>query len=276
MNPLRRRFVLQLPLLAYGMSLFAHARADDTFSTMRPSGSLVPTPRDIGGKFNPDGSVRRFPGNTIISHIPLGSAASGAFMAVRDTLKQQDFSHCLTFTPPSSYHMTVFEGVTESKRRLPFWPAGLPIDAPLSVCSDYLARKLTGFELQATLPFKMRITDFNAHQDAGVTVRLTPVDDNEERKLRTLRDRLSEQLGIRAPDHDTYGFHVTLGYLVRWMTEDESEAYLKAQQACLHYLQQQVPVLELGVPEFCVFNDMFAFDTQLNIGQPVTTVPLTA
>ncbi|ACT08381.1 Domain of unknown function DUF1868 [Dickeya chrysanthemi Ech1591] len=274
MNPLRRRLVLQLPLLAYGMSLFA--RADDTFNTMRPFGSLVPTPRDIGGKFNPDGSVRRFPGNTIISHIPLGSAASNALMTVRDTLKQQDFSHCLTFTPPSSYHMTVFEGVTESKRRLPFWPAGLPTDAPLQICTDYLARKLTEFSLQASLPFKMRITEFNAQRDSGATIRLTPLDDNEERKLRTLRDRLSERLAIRAPDHDTYGFHVTLGYLTRWMTEEESQAYLKTQQACLRYLQQQVPVLELGVPEFCAFNDMFAFDTQFNIGQPVATVPLTA
>ncbi|ULR31614.1 DUF1868 domain-containing protein [Dickeya fangzhongdai] len=275
MNPLRRRFVLQLPLLAYGMSLFANARADDTFSTMRPSGSLVPTPRDIGGKFNPDGSVRRFPGNTIISHIPLGSSASDAFTAVRDTLRQQDFSHCLTFTPPSSYHMTVFEGVTESKRRLPFWPADLPTDAPLQACTSHLVRKLAGFDLQATPPFKLRITDFNARQDSGATLRLTPLDDNEERKLRTLRDRLSERLAIRAPDHDSYGFHVTLAYLVRWMTEEESQAYLQAQQACLRYLQQQVPVLELSVPEFCVFNDMFAFDTQLKVGQPVTTVPLT-
>jgi hypothetical protein len=276
MNPLRRRFVLQLPLLAYGMSLFANARADDTFRTMRPSGSLVPTPRDIGGKFNPDGSVRRFLGNTIISHIPLGSSASNAFTAVRDTLRQQDFSPCLTFTPPSSYHMTVFEGVTESKRRLPFWPADLPTDAPMQSCTDHLARKLVGFDLQATLPFKLRITDFNARQDSGATLRLTPADDNEERKLRTLRDRLSERLAIRAPDHDTYRFHVTLGYLVRWMTEEESEAYLKVQQACLRYLQQQVPVLEVGVPEFCIFNDMFAFDTQFNVGQPVITVPLTA
>ncbi|NKI73649.1 DUF1868 domain-containing protein [Dickeya sp. CFBP 2040] len=273
MNPLRRRFVLQLPLLAYGMSLFASARADDMFSTMRPADSLVPTPHDIGGKFDPDGSVSRFPGNTIISHIPLDSDASNAFMTVRDTLKQQDFSHCLAFTPPSSYHMTVFEGVNETKRRLPFWPVDLPTDAPMQACSDHLARKLAGFDLQATLPFKMRITNFNAQLDSGAILRLTPADNNEERKLRTLRDQLSERLEIRAPDHDTYGFHVTLGYLVRWMTEEESQAYLKTQQACLRYLQQQVPVLELGVPEFCVFNDIFAFDTQLKVGQPASTVP---
>ncbi|ACS87212.1 DUF1868 domain-containing protein [Musicola paradisiaca] len=279
MNSLRRRFILQLPLLACGTSLFNTAFADDDrerFATMRPAGSTAPAPHSVdpGGKFHPDGSASPFPGNTLICPIPLRTVASDALMAVRNTLRQQAFSHCLGFTPPSSYHMTLFEGVTLAKRQAGFWPADLPTTASLADCTRHLAGKLAGFALESDVPFRLVIADFNAHRDAGATIRLTPADNQEERRLRTLRDRLADRLQIRMPDHDRYGFHITLAYLVQWMNRTESQAYRQIQTDCLRYLQQQVPVLALGVPEFCTFNDMFAFDTWLKLGQPLQQVPL--
>jgi len=93
---------------------------------------------------------------------------------------------------------------------------------------------MAGFQLDTQLPLRMRIADFSTHRDSGATVRLQPVDAAENRKTRSLRDRIADLLEIRAP------------------------------------------VLELGAPEFCVFNDMYAFDMQLRVGQPPQSAPLSA
>jgi hypothetical protein len=58
------------------------------------------------------------------------------------------------------------------------------------------------------------------------------------------------------------------------MSAEHAQAYLSLQPDCLRFLQTNV--LELGVPEFCVFNDMYAFDMQLRVGQPPQSVPLPA
>jgi hypothetical protein len=269
MNPFRRLFLLNASVFACSAAL----ASEETFSTMRPAAAASSKPYDVDRKFNADGTPRRFPGNTIISHIPLATPASEALIAVRDTLKQHPFSRDLAFTPPSSYHMTVFEGVIDVLRTPGYWPADLPANAPLDVCTRQFEDKLAGFRLDTPLPLRMRIADFSVRQDSGATIRLSPFDADEERNIRRLRDRLSDLLQIRARDHVQYGFHVTLAYLVNWMSAAETIDYAATQRDCLAFLQSRVPVLEFGAPEFCVFNDMLAFDTQFLIGQSQRIAP---
>lgn len=113
----------------------------------------------------------------------------------------------------------------------------------------------------------MRLDAFSLRRDPGATIRLLPIDEQENRKLRRLRDRLAARLRLRAPDHDSYGFHITLGYLIDWMTPAQEREYTAVQSGCFEMLRNRVPVIELGAPEFCVFYDMFAFDTQFRLGQ---------
>lgn len=269
-NP-RRSFMLNASLAAIAAGAAAtNARAADT---PPPAGAVPRKPPAVGRKFNADGSPFPFPGNTIISHIPMATPLSDALTSVRDTLAAGGYAPCLALLPPSSYHMTVFEGVTESSRRNGIWPAGLPIDAPLSASHSYLERRLEGFEPDCPLPLRMRLDEFSLRRDPGATIRLLPLDERENRKLRRLRDRLSAQLQLRAPDHDTYGFHISLAYLVDWMTPEQQREYMAVQSDCFNMLRKRLPVIELGAPEFCVFYDMFAFDTRFRVGQGRQRIP---
>lgn len=224
-------------------------------------------PSSVGYKFNADGSPCRFPGNTIVSHVPLGTPLSDALTSVRDTLAAGSYAACLALLPPSSYHMTVFEGVTERSRREGPWPDGASTDAPLADINRELERRLEGFDLDCPLPLRMRLDEFNLRRDPGATLRLLPVDEQENRKLRRLRDRLAQRLQLRAPNHEAYGFHISLAYLIDWMTPEQTSEYAAVQAECFKMLQQRVPVIELGAPEYCVFYDMLAFDTQFRVGQ---------
>ena len=148
MNSLRRLFLLNASMFACGATL----ASEETFSTMRPAETASGKPYDVNRKFNADGSVRPFPGNTMISHIPLATPPSDALIAVRDTLKRYPFSHGLAFTPPSSYHMTVFEGVIDALRTPGYWPADLPANAPLDVCTRHFEEKLAGSTIPRMSP----------------------------------------------------------------------------------------------------------------------------
>jgi hypothetical protein len=272
MNPMRRLLLLNASILACGTAV----AAAKSLPTMRPSDSTAPYPSEVDRKFTASGDALPFRGNTMLSHIPLGTTASNALIAVRNTINCRSFSHCLAFTPPSSYHMTVIQGADDAVRKPGFWPADLPLNTPLADCTAHFERKLANFQLDCALPFRMRIVDFSAHRDSGATVRLEPADAAENKKIRGLRDRIADLLEIRAPGHEQYGFHVTLAYLVNWMNEAQTEEYLSVQPDCLKFLQKTTPVLELGAPEFCTFNDMNAFDMQFLVGQAPQRVPLSA
>lgn len=272
MNPMRRLLLLNASILACGTAV----AAAKSLPTMRPGESTAPYPSEVDRKFTAAGDALPFRGNTMLSHIALGTLASNALIAVRNTINRRSFSRCLAFTPPSSYHMTVIQGADDAVRKPGLWPADLPLDTPLAECTAHFERKLANFQLDIALPFRMRIVEFSAHRDSGATVRLEPADASENRKIRGLRDRIADLLEIRAPGHEQYGFHVTLAYLVNWMDEAQTQDYLSIQPDCLKFLQKTIPVLELGAPEFCTFNDMNAFDMQFLVGQAPQRVPLSA
>jgi hypothetical protein len=219
----------------------------------------------VGFKFDADGGVLRYPGNTIICHVPLFSPLSDALVAVRDQLKASEFGSYLAFLPPESYHMTVFEGATHAQRKAGFWPADLAPDAPLGACTHHFEQALMNFDPACEMPLRMKVADGPAQPDIG-SMKLIPVDDAENRKLRGLRDRLSSCLSIRRPDHDQYVFHITLAYHVKPMTHAQAHACQQFQAESFAWLAQAASTIELGAPEFCVFNDMYAFDNQFYLG----------
>ena len=217
-------------------------------------------------KFTPDGQARPFRGNTIISTVAPDSPLSAMLGSIRQRFAAQRYAHCLTLLPQSSYHMTVFEGVTELGRRAGLWPADLPLDAPLALCQRHMEQALAGFTLDLPLPLRMRATELSAGQHPGAALRLVPFDAHEQARLRDLRDRLADCLRIRAPDHDQYGFHISLGYLLETMSDAEMQAYAATRRACLADVTAACPVIELGAPQFCTFDDMAAFHRRLVLG----------
>ena len=100
-------------------------------------------PKGIPHKFDPDGNVQPFPGNTIICHLSPSSEIYASVQVLYQKLKEHPLSHLYTMLPPSSWHMTVFEGALTSTARQPI---GLLIwisTHRLPIVLHYLRRNLS-------------------------------------------------------------------------------------------------------------------------------------
>lgn len=247
-------------LLAAGLGAVASGALAQT-APSRPA-----RPRDVGRKFMADGRVRGFAGNTIISPVPQqgdGYAVFDRLLDIYRDLPGHAFARKITALPTSSYHMTIFGGADDQARQPGLWPEGVPLDAPMARCNAILAERLKGFRMGAAPPFRMVVDDHNPPDKVSpVTLQLRPVDAQENAKLRQVRDRLADALKIRAPDHDRYQFHITIAYQIDWFTPEEQADYAAALQGWRRALQRQNVVFSFGAPEYCVFEDMFAFQRQ--------------
>lgn len=245
-------------MLAAGLGVAATSHAGTADPGTRPS--------DVGRKFEANGRVRRFAGNTIISHLPQQGPGYAAFDRLLDIYRDLPvcgFARKVTALPTSSYHMTVFGGANDQDRARQPWPQGVPIDAPIETCNAMLAQRLSDVRLGCELPFRMVVDERSAaNRVSPITLHLQPADAGEAAKLRQVRDRIADALKMRAPDHDRYQFHITIGYQIDWFTAAEQKEYEAAMLRWRTRLMAESVVFELGAPEYCVFEDMFSFRRQ--------------
>jgi hypothetical protein len=227
----------------------------------KPSAMGMPSDLGPGKKFGFDGRAQRFPGNTIICHLNQPGRQLDALQQVYADLHAKIGDEQMTWLPPSSYHMTVFDGALNARRLPGAWPHGLPLDASIDECNEYLANRLRHFDLDFAPPIRM-VPDESQLTPAWTAIPLRPVDESENRRLRNLRDRLSKVTGIHHADHDHYAFHTTFGYRLQPLSSSNEAAYVKEVAMAARKLRERVPVLEMGAPEYCVFDDMLAFHTQ--------------
>lgn len=241
----------------------AVATATGMAAAQERSDALSPT---AGLKFYADGRVHPFAGNTIICHLPQQGELAACFAAMLDVYRAAPgfpFMRKIAMLPPSSYHMTIFSGANDSDRTKGLWPASVPLDAPISECDRQVGALLKDFALETPLPIRMAVDPREPPaDDMPFKIRLVAADSVEEQKLRRLRDRLSARLGIRAPAHDAYYFHVSLGYLIQPLSVAERRAFLRQQAAWRAMVRAAAPVISFGAPEYCTFKDMFAFERE--------------
>ncbi|KAL8382350.1 hypothetical protein RB595_006237 [Gaeumannomyces hyphopodioides] len=227
-----------------------------------PASSGAPRPEFPAGvpsKFDRDGNVQHFPGNTILCHLSPSSSLYASLLGLHGKLERSPLARLLTLLPPPSWHMTVFEGVCDQVRGPGFWPSDLAPDAALAECDALFERKLRPLELPsgtAPPPYRVRVVGVDP-LEVGIGLTLQPQDGDEEARIRGLRDRLSGLLMIRHPQHAAYGMHLSMAYLLRHLTADQEREL----RALVESHFDELPVqFELGPPEFCRFKDMFAFE----------------
>ncbi|KAJ6509043.1 RNA ligase/cyclic nucleotide phosphodiesterase [Mycena sanguinolenta] len=215
-------------------------------------------PPGVPSKFDPDGNVQHFPGNTIVCHLSPSSEPElyNSMLALYDKLKRSHLSHLYALLPPFSWHMTAFEGSCDQRRIPGRWPDDLPMDASLADCTALFANKLSTFDLQCDPPYHLSITGFDP-LETGIGVHLEPYTPEENARLRGLRDRLSPLLRIRSTDHATYVLHLSMAYLLRILTEEQDKELRKL---LMDHFESMPKQFQLGAPEFCTFEDMFAFN----------------
>ncbi|OWK22082.1 hypothetical protein AJ88_14895 [Mesorhizobium amorphae CCBAU 01583] len=219
-----------------------------------------PTPPvHLGTRYDRSGNFLFEPGNTVVSHLVSGSPSEAVVIEVRNRMRALPDADRLAFTPISSLHMTLFQGIIEYRRRLPYWPQDVPLDTSIDDMTRLYLERLQGFE--PCPPFRIRAIGITPN---GLTVAGATAED--ERILSAWRDALSVPFGYRHPDHDAYVFHITFAYQIRRLADERASAWQELFADCLSLFEREAPVIELRPPAFCAFRDMKHFEELLVLG----------
>ena len=260
----RRKFLLNSS--AVSLAAFLPKALDAESAAPQSSDNENPifgtTPKDTILKFTPEGVRRPFAGNTVICHLPQQSKVRDKTVALGDALRSSSFAHKLGMLPGNSYHMTVFPGANDQDRAAYGWPADIPMDAPMSECNRIVGERIAQFRMQEKLPIHVKVDlEKTLGPQRVSSLRISPADDRENAKLRNLRDRMAEEVfRFRTPDHATYGFHVSLAYQMKPLSQEEAREHHTILKSHVPEIIAAAPVIELGIPEYCTFDDMFRFE----------------
>lgn len=209
-------------------------------------------PRHLGSRYNVDGEFLPEPGNTVVCHLLEGSRSESAIVKTRQRFLGMPEASQLAFTPVSSLHMTVFQGIIEFRRALPYWPENLPLDTPIDTMTDYYRDRLSTFP---ALPvFNMQVTGL---KPTGLVMQ--GVTGEDDRIVALWRDAFAQAFGYRHPNHESYEFHITLSYVTRWFDPECLPRWQAMLDEELEKLRAVAPVIEMRPPAFCEFSDMNHF-----------------
>lgn len=223
-----------------------------------PSGIGLP---GTGAKFTTDGTVEIWPGNTFVCHVTRPSKSYAALVEMQERVKMSRFGPLFTWLPAPSFHMTLFQGMSPGKQGSADWPEGVRADAPRDAVTAEILRRTEGVDLPR---FDIRATDLFCGKSLTVVGR----DAAAEAALRVARVRLREATGIRPPDFDSYVFHITLGYLIQWVspgTAAELVAFSAETYGMFAGALQDITLDPCGV---CNFDSMHHFEVLRAFGSP--------
>ncbi|MGO6848927.1 DUF1868 domain-containing protein [Rhizobium leguminosarum] len=209
-------------------------------------------PAHLGSRYRKVGGFLPEAGNTIVCHLEKGSQTLTALIEAREKYLAMPEAPQFLFTPISSIHMTLFEGVIETRRRQDCWPGDLPLDMPIDDMTALMAARLEGFSIFD--PFKVAIVDA---RPSGLLV--DGATENDRRVMRAWRDALADLLGYRQPSHEDYKFHMTFAYAIERLEDEALPRWQVMLDDVADDIRRKAPVLELTAPAFCVFEDMNHF-----------------
>lgn len=213
------------------------------------------TVNSIGKKFNADGTVRHFPGNTIISMVNPNQEIFAHFLRIRHLLEESPAAPCVTLLPLSSIHMTVIEGVCDQVRQADHWTSLLPPDCSLAETDAFFEERLA--DVPPLEPVTLRMT--HVVFTGAILLRLEPVTQANAARLKRYRNDVSTALGLRFPNHDSYRFHISLGYFTKEPTQREAQALHAFGEQADRYIAQHEILMQAQPPQLMFFDDMFRF-----------------
>ena len=210
----------------------------------------------VGQKFYKDGSVRPFPGNTVISKISSSMPIYAGLVEAQERLKAADTTGKYVFLPPSSFHMTVMEGLCDQVRTPERWSHKLDLQMPLTEVNQFIFNCFGRLSPPST--FTMRISRTTIPRWLVIVVE--PANTETSQSLQRFREQFSQETGIRFPNHETYTYHISLAYNLLRLTAGEERIIHGVQQEVQHALSTQYPSIALYTPQFTYFENMFRFD----------------
>ena len=207
-----------------------------------------------GGKFTPDGSVQPWAGNTFLCHVDPNSQAHELIRELQEEVKKSHFNRLFTFLPAASFHMTVLQGYSSTTKLGKELPSELYKGLGRDDISSVMLDRLTNAALPKS--FKVRAEGLFA----GHSLTMAGADVDEERALRQARLTLSERTGLSFDDFDDYVFHITLSYLLDWLSEKAARELADFGSELGARYCEAIDVIVLGPIEFCNFETMHHFE----------------
>ena len=211
---------------------------------------------EVGRKFNEDGTVRKFPGNTIICPVDPNSQTFQQSHWIQEQLKVQPFAHKLTILPSSSFHMTVIQLLCDQVRKPEEWSNKLPLDATLEATDQFFIETVPGVApiTGVTMKYwKMKTWG------TSINIILEPADEVSHQELSHYRNAIAEATGVRFPNHDRYVFHITLAYMIQELTDVEQLQLEALGDAMNKAMCDDFGLFTPGAPMLTFFDNMFAF-----------------
>lgn len=209
-------------------------------------------PPHLGTRYLRAGGFLPEPGNTIVCHVTKGSPTQDVLVEAREKFLAMPEAQQFVFTPITSLHMTLFQGIIEYRRKPGFWPEGIALDAPIDEMTDIMAERLE--QLSVFEPFQVEVT---RARPSGLLVE--GASERDRKTMRAWRDALAGVLGYRHPDHDDYPFHITFAYAIDWLADDALPRWQAILDEVAGDIRRKMPILELDPPAFCSFEDMNHF-----------------
>lgn len=212
-------------------------------------------PRHLGQRYDTSGFLPEA-GNTVVCALNTADPAHRAILTAREQVRGLPGADKLLFTPASSLHMTVFEGVIETRRMPDAWPADMDPDASIDAVTRALIPRLSDFH--APPEFAVRAVGIGP---GGLILAGACAEDDAH--LVAWRAALTVPFGYRQQGHESYRFHMTFGYPLRWLSADELPEWNAGLASIFAELTDAAPVIPLCRPAFCQFADMTHFEEQL-------------
>lgn len=211
--------------------------------------------QQIGHKFNTLGEPMPYPGNTVISDLTAENPAWHVIDQARGLLQRSVLNSHFILLPQDSYHMTIIRGLNDLVRTDGYWPNALSKDVSMQVADEYVARAVASVPCIGSIHLRFDQVLFD---DADVRIRMLPADQIQQNRLTDYRDQVAEAIGLRLPGHQSYGFHLTLAYMLHKIPQ--------AQQASLRQLKADIDQIlisrsnvQLDPPYFAYYQNMFHF-----------------
>jgi len=221
------------------------------------SQSLISDPiPHLGQRYDASGTFLAERGNTVVCHLVEGSESAAAILEARTRYTSMPGANKLAFTAPSSLHMTLFQGIIETRRALPYWPGDVPVETPVDDLTGIFMDRLAHFRPGETFSVEVKHAT-----PLGLVV--DGVSDGDRAVLKDWRDRLADLLGYRHPDHETYAFHITFAYMIERFDDETLAAWIPFLEEVASDIRRRAPVIELRAPAFCAFDDMNHFEELL-------------
>ena len=213
---------------------------------------------DVGRKFNEDGSVRFWPGNTMICLLDHDSLVYEKIKEIRDDFGRNKIGECLTLLPDESLHMTAIEGVVDGNRAPEHWTSLLPCDSPLEKVDDLFQEKWKDIPKLG----KVEMVFHHIRVGTGLCVALRPKTEDDEKRIRGWREIVSKKMGLRFPGFETYEFHISLAYGYRSPDREEMDNLEKMVKEYNEKFSNEKFSFVVPEPSMTYFDNMFFFNKE--------------